>query len=107
MWKKKKYFNFFFLINRKLKNKWREFNKLKIPLFFFNNYKKKMFIVLIQFYNYIFKLKIKHIKAFISYWILFYKNFMKFLYVNINNFLKIYISILFKQYKNIYSFFFF
>ena len=66
-----------------------------------------MFIVLIQFYNYIFKLRIKHIKAFISYWMLFYKNFMKFLYVNINNFLKIYISILFKQYKNIYSFFFF
>jgi hypothetical protein len=65
--KKKIFFNFFFPINKKLKNKWKKFKKLKIPLFFFNNYKKNKFIPLIQFYNHIFKLKIKHIEAFILY----------------------------------------
>lgn len=93
--KKKGFINLFtFVIKNKVKKK-----VLKAPFFFFNKYKKKLFIVLINFYNNILNLKIRHMKAFILYWIRFYKYILKRFFIKIESYIKKIVNIICKQFN--------
>jgi hypothetical protein len=74
-----------------------------MPLFFFNKYKKEKYITLINYFIKIFNLNIKNKKAFLFYWLRYYKYVLKCIYVNVEFILKRLINILNNKYNVIFS----
>jgi hypothetical protein len=64
---KKKYIKIKIITNKRIKNKITKKAKIQLPLFYFNQYMKKNYIKLINYFFKILNLKIKNKHAFILY----------------------------------------
>ena len=73
-----------------------------MPLFFFNKYKKYLYIMLINFFNQILGLKIKYKNAFVNYWIRFYTYYLKNVFIKIETLITDLFFSFKKEYDNLY-----
>jgi hypothetical protein len=100
--KKKKYLKIKYLVNKSYKYKIKKKIKIKMNLFFFNKYKKKRYIIFINYLVKILNLNLKFKNEFINYWMRYYIYILKRIYVSIVCIFRKYMNIIKKQYRIFY-----